>query len=328
MKPFDDTILWSLMLAIVASRREHRAANRTEPQLNALSEPESGRVAVRVAEAIRALEQWVGLQVDNGAVQAFIDLYGPLLFDPSDEPVVIGHLGQSLESCIATASGDSVAMTGPSNHRHLHRMRALCDAIVVGGNTAALDDPRLNTRLVPGDNPVRVIIDPDLRLSNKLALMDDGEARSVIVCKDTALHADSTGLVAAVEGKSRCEVLGVPVVDGELSLPKLFSSLHRLGLRQVFVEGGGITVSRCLQTGVLDRLHIATSAVLVGEGHGALQLPSVASMAQALRPSYRLFRMGDDVLWDLEVSKGRTTAGFADSSEELSADRVEIERLL
>lgn len=309
MKPFDETPAWALMLAVVAARRQ-----RERPE--------------RLAEAIHSLKQWRDSQRSNTAAQAFMDLYAPLLFGESDTPLVVGHLGQSLEACIATASGDSVAMTGPSNHRHLHRMRALCDAIVVGGNTAAQDDPRLNTRLVPGTNPVRVIIDPDLRLGDSLVLMDDGEAPTLIVCKDTALKADPTGLAAALKGKTHCAVIAISSLDGELPLPELFKALHRRGLQHVFVEGGGITVSRCLQVGVLDRLHVATSATLVGEGHGALRLPPVPSMAEAFRPHYRLFRMGDDVLWDLDVRSSRSAAGVGDSGEELSAGQVEIERLI
>ena len=323
MRSFDDSALWSLMLAIVTARRTTRRSNESADRAHPSPEPDDDPL-VAVTDA---LKQWALSQADQDAVQSFIDLYGPLVFAPPGQSVVIGHLGQSLESSIATASGDSVAMTGPSNHRHLHRMRALCDAIVVGGNTAALDDPRLNTRLVPGENPVRVILDPDLRLGSGLAMMSDGEARTLIVCKDSALQADQSGLAVDINNSMRCEVLGVAANEGELSLPHLFSSLHELGLHQVFVEGGGITVSRCLQAGVLDRLHIATAAVLVGEGHGALQLPPVSNMDQAFRPGYRLFRMGDDVLWDLDVGTNHSSAEHSDGRE-LSADRVEIERLL
>ena len=79
-------------------------------------------------------------------------------------PITIGHLGQSLDGFIATHSGDAISVTGPENILHLHRLRALCDAVVVGAGTVAADNPRLTTRLVAGSNPVRVILDPACRL--------------------------------------------------------------------------------------------------------------------------------------------------------------------
>ena len=78
-------------------------------------------------------------------------------FVPSDcsgtaaRPLTVGHLGQSLDGFIATRSGDSQTVTGDDNIVHLHRMRALSDAVVVGyPHSVAADDPQLTTRLCAG----------------------------------------------------------------------------------------------------------------------------------------------------------------------------------
>ena len=78
------------------------------------------------------------------------------------------YVASSLDGFIATPGGDSRFVTGPDNILHLHRMRALSDAVVVGAQTVAADDPRLTTRMVPGDSPVRVVLDPRRRLSARL----------------------------------------------------------------------------------------------------------------------------------------------------------------
>jgi len=75
----------------------------------------------------------------------------------TDSPYLVGHLGQSLDGFVATESGDSDFVTGPENILHLHRMRALCSAVIVGASTVRLDDPQLTTRLVAGPNPLLVL---------------------------------------------------------------------------------------------------------------------------------------------------------------------------
>ena len=72
-------------------------------------------------------------------------------------------------------------------------------------------------------------------------------------------------------------------------------------LRRVLVEGGGITVSRFLQAGLLDRLHVTVAPLLIGSGRAALTLPAIETLAQALRPRCRHFHLGEDVLFDLDL---------------------------
>jgi riboflavin biosynthesis pyrimidine reductase len=74
--------------------------------------------------------------------------------------------------------------------------------------------------------------------------------------------------------------------------------LAERGLRRVFVEGGGVTVSRFLAAGALDRLHVAVSPLFLGQGRPGVVLPAIAELTSALRPSVRRFTLGDDVLFD------------------------------
>ena len=85
--------------------------------------------------------------------RALIDLYLPICSATDADPITVGHLGQSLDGFIATHSGDSQFVTGEENILHLHRMRALCDAVIVGAGTVAADDPQLTTRHVEGREP-------------------------------------------------------------------------------------------------------------------------------------------------------------------------------
>jgi riboflavin-specific deaminase-like protein len=222
-----------------------------------------------------------------------LDLYLPLACRSA---FVIGQLGQSLDGRIATETGASHYVTGPEDIRRLHRLRALVDAVIVGGGTVSADDPRLTVREVEGDNPVRVIIDPEARLDPQRRVFLDGEARTVLVRRAP------TELTRA---RSFGDEIAVPSLgDGLLDLSELVRALADQGLRRILVEGGGITVSRFLAARLLDRLHVAVAPMIIGSGRPSITLDPIRSLSEALRPPVRHFRLGDDVLFDFDLSRG------------------------
>jgi riboflavin biosynthesis pyrimidine reductase len=97
-------------------------------------------------------------------------------------------------------------------------------------------------------------------------------------------------------------VLRLPVRGTEGFDPEgILQALRDRGYRRVLVEGGGITVSRFIQAGVVDRLHVTVAPLLIGSGRPALTLPPIDSLDEALRPSCRHFHLGEDVLFDLAL---------------------------
>jgi diaminohydroxyphosphoribosylaminopyrimidine deaminase/5-amino-6-(5-phosphoribosylamino)uracil reductase len=92
---------------------------------------------------------------------------------------------------------------------------------------------------------------------------------------------------------------------GGLDLAELLEALGERGLRRILVEGGGVTVSRFLQAGLLDRLHLTVAPLLIGSGRPSITLESIPTLDHALRPSCRRFALGDDVLFDLDLRAPR-----------------------
>ncbi len=250
---------------------------------------------------------WGLARTAQGEVRSLLDLYLPLLPRHPGESLTLGHLGQSLDGFIATAQGESCFVTGPENFLHLHCLRALCDAVLVGAETVAADDPRLTTRLVPGDNPTRVVLDPRRRLSAERRLFQDGAAPTLLVCAEGLTVPGHLG---------HAEVLAVPAHQGRLRLDALVAALQRRGLRRLFVEGGGLTVSGFLGAGLLDRLQVAVAPLLIGAGRRGLSLPAPEALGDCLRPNCRVFRMGADILFEcqpreaLEGGEGGKTPGL------------------
>ncbi|MFO8002939.1 RibD family protein [Thioalkalivibrio sp.] len=216
-------------------------------------------------------------------------IYQPLV---ETRELVMAQLGQTLDGRIATHSGHSHFVTGPEDIRHLHRLRALVDAVVVGAGTVIADNPQLTVRHVRGDNPVRVVLDPSGRVPSDRRMFQDGAAPTLWLQSPRA-HPP------VVDG--RVEVLLLDeAADGEGFHPT--AVLRRLadrGLRRVLVEGGGLTVSRFLAAGVLDRLHLTVAPLLLGSGRPSVTLDPVHTLQEAIRPQCRHFVLGPDILFDL-----------------------------
>ena len=239
-------------------------------------------------------DEWAALL--SGSVPAsgvLADRYGALV--ARQGPLVLAQLGQSLDGFIATRTGDARFVTGREDREHLHRLRALVDAVVVGGATAAQDDCRLTVRDVPGPHPARVVLDPGGRLRPDAALLTDGVAPTVwVVGPEVRWGDDETGAGLA----PHVELVRWPT-SGPMEPAAALEMLAARGLERVLVEGGGRLVSAFVAAGVVDRLFLTTAPVLVGDGVPGLRVEGQDTMADALRPTARRWLAGEDVVTEL-----------------------------
>lgn len=224
-------------------------------------------------------------------------LYGPLLAQPtaSDGCFVYGRLAQSLDGRIATACGASRWISGEADIVHMHRLRALADALVIGAGTVRADDPQLTTREAPGLSPVRVVCDTDCRLDGTQRLFRGGPP-TLLLCAEGATAASLPAHV---------EVLRLPRAGRGLSIPAVLACLAERGLRRIYVEGGGITVSRFLAAGALDRLHVTVAPLLLGSGIPSFTLPEAVVPTDGLRLTWSSYQLGEDLLLDIPLGRAR-----------------------
>jgi diaminohydroxyphosphoribosylaminopyrimidine deaminase/5-amino-6-(5-phosphoribosylamino)uracil reductase len=238
---------------------------------------------------------WESRLAPDDARSELLSLYLPICSATSARPLTVGHLGQSLDGFIATPSGDSQTVTGGDNIVHLHRLRALCDAVLVGAGTVAADDPLLTTRHVPGANPLRVVFDPRRRLTPAFRLFTDRSAPALYICARSRMLPGESHMGTAV-------MAGIDAGEPGAEAAEVLRLLRARGCARVFIEGGGVTVSRFLEANLLDRLHIAIAPVLIGNGRPAVRLTPQVRLRDCRRPAYRVFRMGGDVLFDCDLS--------------------------
>jgi riboflavin-specific deaminase-like protein len=200
-------------------------------------------------------------------------------------------VAQSLDGYIATRGGESVWISGPDDLRHTHQLRALCDAVVVVATTIRADNPRLTTRLVEGPSPVRVVLDPDCRLDDSFRVFRDGP-ETLLLCGPDAMCGAMLG---------NAHVLPVPRGPEGLHIGAILALLRARGLRRIFVEGGGVTVSRFLAAGALDRLHVTIAPLVMGGGVPAFPLPPVERLEEGRRFAWTVHRIGADILVDIPL---------------------------
>jgi len=237
--------------------------------------------AVKSGKLTLAASNWTQAEMQASA------LYGALTA-PCDTPMVFAQIGQSLDGRVATETGDAQDVSGPDGLAHLHRLRAIADAVVIGVKTALHDDPRLTVRLADGESPARVVIDPDGRLPNDAKLLQDASVRRIII--------------QAVE-KERPEGVEVITLDrADWICPKsILAALTVRGFKRILIEGGGITIAQFLEADLLDRLHIAVAPLLIGSGPQSLTTSPVGTLAAARRPKMQAYNLGSDIVFDCEL---------------------------
>lgn len=203
-------------------------------------------------------------------------------------------LATSLDARIATAGGESRWITGEASRREVHRLRAQHHAVVIGVETALIDDPELTVRLPghKGRQPARVVLDSRQRL--------DPASKLVKTARDIPTFVIATGEPDAALIEAGVRVLRIEAPKGERSdLKNVMQALADVGIFDLFVEGGGLVAGSFLSAGLVDAIEWFRAPILLGsEGRAAVGPLAVATLAEA--PHFRrveVSTLGAD-LWE------------------------------
>jgi GTP cyclohydrolase II len=223
-----------------------------------------------------------------------------------DRPYVVLKYAQTLDGRIATSSGEAKWISGPSERRISHALRAACDSVAVGAGTVLADDPLLTVRMVPGTSPMRVILDSSLRVPATAQVF--GADAATIVLTTERSHPDRRA--ALREGGVTVEVVRVGP-DG-IDLHDGLGRLRGLGVRSLLVEGGARVITSLLRGRLVDRVVIAVAPLLLGRGIEAVGDLGTSSVADGLHLVNRtVHQAGPDL-----VIAGDPQSGFGGGTGE------------
>lgn len=243
---------------------------RTPPCTDALISAKLARVVIGCrdpnphvdgngAEALRAAGVEVAVGVREPACRAQIMPWAKYV--TTGLPYVSLKLALSLDGRIATRSGASKWVTGPDARAKVHYLRSRSDAVVVGIGTAVADDPRLTVRDAPGDSPLRVVFDTNLRLADDSRLASTArEIPTLVLCGPEAPTAADENLAGL-----GVEIVRIPLsTEGRLDVVTALRFLAQRGVVSLLVEGGAELAGSFLAGRLADELHAFIAPLLLG----------------------------------------------------------------
>lgn len=170
-------------------------------------------------------------------------------FVEQQRPYIILKWAETADGFVAGVGGQPVQISGPLSQRLLHRWRSEEDAIMVGSNTARLDNPRLNVRLWPGPDPMRVVIDRQLELNPALHLFDGSQPT---ICYNLIKN-ETIGQTIYHQLKPNLSFLS-----------QLLTDLHERRIQSILVEGGPALLNSFITAGLWDEMRVFRSPMLLG----------------------------------------------------------------
>lgn len=187
-------------------------------------------------------------------------------------PYVTVKAAVTLDGCIAASNGDSRWISSEESRRNVHGLRNKMDAILVGIGTVLADDPLLTCRIDAGRDPLRIIIDKDLRLPAGSKCLGDN---CIIITSANIERSDITDTGTRIIRK---EINS----EGRFEWLDILSTLGGLGIHSVLVEGGSSIISGLIKTKLVDRIIIFIAPKILGSGIRLVSWAETSSIEEAM----------------------------------------------
>ena len=285
-----------------------------------------------------------GITVTADFLRGECDKLNPIFFHyiTTGLPYVALKYAMSLDGKIATCRGDSQWITGAEARSYGHQLRHKYKAVLIGRGTAQADDPLLTARFTGASQPVRIVLDSQLRISPQAKLVETAGEIPTIIATDfllpfaeksaaslskvaqgaSAVQSTSTNQAARAEKAQLLEAKGVQIlqtelVDGQIAIAPLLKKLAAQKIDSVFVEGGGRVHWSFIESGLVNKVYAFIAPVIIG---GATALTPVEGAGfPILAESWKLQnlesrKLGKDLLLTGEISSLAADAPMAENT--------------
>jgi len=220
----------------------------------------------------RGIKTKIGIQREQA--RKLNEIY--LKYAKTKKPFVILKVAMSLDGKIATSKGDSKYITSRDARKFVHEIRNQVDAVMVGINTVLRDNPQLDSRLVKGKNPIKIIVDSTLKIPERSKVLKD--ASKVIVAttnkapksKIKKLHLKGVNVIVVKNDK------------GLVDLKELMKELGKNQVTSVMIEGGSHLNASAIKDKVVDKMLIFTAPKIIGNGLGAISSLGINKVDKAI----------------------------------------------
>lgn len=239
-----------------------------------------------------------GIEVKTGVLENECRRMNETFFHymETGRPFITVKYAQTLDGRIATSTGNSQWISAERARRLAHQLRARHDAVLVGAGTVIKDNPELTVRLVRGRNPLRIIVDANLRIPLDAKILQNiAQAKTIVATTKDEASALSKKIAA-----TGAEIITVAAdKNGNVDLAKLFKALGLRGISSVLVEGGAQIITSLLKDNLADRLLIIIAPKIIGKGIEAIGDLQIRDMESAkILSIQKVKKIGPDLLID------------------------------
>jgi 2,5-diamino-6-hydroxy-4-(5-phosphoribosylamino)pyrimidine 1''-reductase, archaeal len=181
-------------------------------------------------------------------------------------PDVIVNVAMSADGKISTRERRQVRISGSQDFTRVDRLKAGCDAILIGIGTLLADDPSLTVKSEEcrdyrrkrgwNENPIRVVVDSSGRTPNDSSFLNKGRGTRVVVVSKKA----DPDTISKLEKKAIVLVIG----NDEVDLPFLMDTLGEMGIRRIMVEGGGTLIGGLIRAQLVNEIYVFIGNIIIG----------------------------------------------------------------
>ncbi|WP_195428116.1 bifunctional diaminohydroxyphosphoribosylaminopyrimidine deaminase/5-amino-6-(5-phosphoribosylamino)uracil reductase RibD [Clostridium sp. D46t1_190503_E9] len=247
-------------------------------------------------KSIDKLKQ-VGIEVNVGVLEEECFRLNEVFmkYIKTKKPYVVLKSAVSLDGKIATKTGESKWITGEISRLKVHELRNELSAIMVGINTVLQDDPSLTCNINNGRNPIRIIVDSNLRIPLDSKILKNSHNYKTIIATTKDADLKKKKLIEELGA----EVLIIKSLNNKVDLNDLMIKLGELKIDGILLEGGGELNFSALKAEIVDKVMIFIAPRIIGGRNSKTSIEGEG--INLLSESYKIYNLktenlGEDIL--------------------------------